>query len=149
MENIRYGRPAASDAAVMDAARKAQAHDFVTALADGYQTICGERGSKLSGGQRQRIAVARIFLRNPRIIVLDEPTSALDLETEARLLDDLDKLSEGRTTFIVAHRLSTLRAVDRILVFHQGRIIEDGSPKELLEREDGHFRHLHSLQEIQ
>jgi ABC-type multidrug transport system fused ATPase/permease subunit len=149
MENIRYGRPGAADEEVMDAARKAQAHDFVTELADGYLTVCGERGSKLSGGQRQRIALARIFLRNPRIIVLDEPTSALDLETEARLLDDLDKMSEGRTTFIVAHRLSTLRAVDRILVFHQGRIIEDGSPKDLLDRDQGHFRRLYSLQELQ
>jgi len=146
LENIRYGRPGASDAEVMDAARKAQAHDFILALAEGYQTVCGERGSKLSGGQRQRIALARVFLRNPRIIVLDEPTSALDVETEARLLADLDTLCRDRTTFIVAHRLSTLRDVDRILVFHQGRIVEDGSREELLARPDGYFRRLHSMQ---
>ncbi|MEI6198195.1 MAG: ATP-binding cassette domain-containing protein, partial [Verrucomicrobiota bacterium] len=146
LENIRYGRPVAIDAEVMAAARKAQAHEFILNLAEGYQTICGERGSKLSGGQRQRIALARVFLRNPRIVVLDEPTSALDLETEARLLADLDELCRSRTTFIVAHRLSTLRNVDRILVFQQGRIVEDGSPVELLARDAGHFRRLHSLQ---
>ena len=149
LENIRYGRPGASDAEVMDAARKAQAHDFILALAEGYQTVCGERGSKLSGGQRQRIALARVFLRNPRIIVLDEPTSALDVETEARLLADLATLCRDRTTFIVAHRLSTLRDVDRILLFHQGRIVEDGSREELLARPDSHFRRLHSMQHFE
>jgi ABC-type multidrug transport system fused ATPase/permease subunit len=148
LENIRYGRPGATDAEVMAAAGKAQAHDFIVALADGYQTLCGERGSKLSGGQRQRIALARVFLRNPRIIVLDEPTSALDLETEARLLKDLDALCQGRTTFIVAHRLSTLRNVDRVLVFSRGRIVEDGTPAELLAKRDGHFQRLHALQEV-
>jgi ABC-type multidrug transport system fused ATPase/permease subunit len=148
-ENIRYGRPGASDAEVMDAARKAQAHEFILNLAEGYKTVCGERGSKLSGGQRQRIALARVFLRNPRIIVLDEPTSALDVQTEARLLADLDTLCRDRTTFIVAHRLSTLRDVDRILVFHQGRIVEDGSREELLARPDGYFRRLHSMQHFE
>jgi ATP-binding cassette subfamily B protein len=148
LENIRYGRPGASDTEVMDAARKAQAHEFIQSLAEGYQTVCGERGSKLSGGQRQRIALARVFLRNPRIIVLDEPTSALDVETEARLLEDLDQLCQGRTTFIVAHRLSTLRDVDRVLVFSKGRIIEDGTPQDLLARPDGHFRRLHALQHL-
>jgi ATP-binding cassette, subfamily B, bacterial len=148
LENIRYGCPSASDAAVMEAARKAQAHEFILALSEGYATVCGERGSKLSGGQRQRIALARVFLRNPRIIVLDEPTSALDVETETRLLEDLDVLCEGRTTFIVAHRLSTLRKVERILVFSQGRIIEDGSLPELLANPEGHFHRMHSLQNI-
>jgi len=146
LENIRYGRPTANDEEVMEAARKAQAHDFIKALAEGYQTVCGERGSKLSGGQRQRIALARVFLRNPRIIILDEPTSALDVETEARLLEDLDELCRGRTTFIVAHRLSTLRDVDRVLVFSKGRIVEDGAPANLLAQVDSHFRRLHSLQ---
>lgn len=146
LENIRYGRPGATDAEVIEAARKAQAHEFIESLAEGYQTVCGERGSKLSGGQRQRIALARVFLRNPRIIVLDEPTSALDVETEARLLEDLDQLCQSRTTFIVAHRLSTLRDVDRVLVFSQGRIVEDGSPTELLAKSNGRFRRLHELQ---
>ncbi len=145
-ENIRFGRPGASDAEVEEAARKAQAHDFILKTEEGYGTLCGERGGKLSGGQRQRIALARVFLRNPRIVILDEPTSALDLETEARLQDDLDRLCHGRTTFIVAHRLSTLRAVDRILVFREGRIVEDGSPAELLAMPGGHFARLHRLQ---
>jgi ABC-type multidrug transport system fused ATPase/permease subunit len=145
-ENIRYGRPAATDAEVEAAASKAQAHEFITKLENGYNTTCGERGAKLSGGQRQRIALARVFLRNPAIVVLDEPTSALDLETEARLQDDLDTLCAGRTTFIVAHRLSTLRSVERILVFSQGRIVEDGKPDELLARPDGHYARLWALQ---
>jgi ABC-type multidrug transport system fused ATPase/permease subunit len=146
MENIRHGRPSATDEEVIAAARKAQAHGFIMRLDHGYDTGCGERGSKLSGGQRQRIALARVFLRDPAIIILDEPTSALDLETEARLQDDLEELSRGRTTFIVAHRLSTLRGVDRILVFHQGRIVEDGSPLGLLRVRDGAFTRLSQLQ---
>ncbi len=145
-ENIRYGRPGATDAEVEAAAKKAQAHEFILHCDRGYDTPCGERGAKLSGGQRQRIALARVFLRDPRIIVLDEPTSALDLETEARLQADLDRLCQGRTTFIVAHRLSTLRAVDRILVFHQGEIVEDGRPADLLAKPDGHYARLHALQ---
>ena len=149
MENIRYGRPAASDAEVMGAARKAQADEFIANLAHGHATVCGERGSNLSGGQRQRIALARVFLRDPRFVVLDEPTSALDVETEAHLLEDLDELCKGRTTFIVAHRLSTLRKVDRILVFHQGRIIEDGHPSALLAQPVGHYRRLRDLQTLE
>ena len=145
-ENIRLGRPAATDAEVMEAARKAQADTFIRELDHGYDTSCGERGTRLSGGQRQRIALARVFLRDPRIVILDEPTSALDLETEARLQDDLDVLCRGRTTFIVAHRLSTLRGVDRVLVFKQGRIIEDGSVQELLGLPGGHFTRLMELQ---
>ena len=145
-ENIRLGRPGASDAEVIAAAVKAQAHDFISRSEHGYHTSCGERGGKLSGGQRQRIALARVFLRDPRLVVLDEPTSALDLETEAKLQEKLEELCDGRTTFIVAHRLSTLRHVDRILVFRQGRIAEDGAPADLLQREDGLFRRLHDLQ---
>ncbi len=144
-ENIRLGRPGADDAAVEAAARQAQAHDFIAAAERGYETPCGERGAKLSGGQRQRIALARVFLRDPRIIVLDEPTSALDLATEANLQDALDELCRNRTTFIVAHRLSTLRSVDRILVFSQGRIVEDGPPAELLANQ-GPYARLHALQ---
>jgi len=148
-ENIRFGRAGARDEEVIAAARKAQAHDFIERLERGYETRCGERGSKLSGGQRQRVALARVFLRDPAIVVLDEPTSALDLDTEARLQRDLDGLCRGRTTFIVAHRLSTLRSVDRVLVFRQGRIVEDGSVEELLRLPGGHFRKLHALQSIE
>ena len=144
-ENIRYGRPLASDAEVEEAARRAQAYDFICALEQGFDTPCGERGSQLSGGQRQRIALARLFLRQPRIVILDEPTSALDLETEARLQHDLDQFCVGRTTFIVAHRLSTLRGVDRILVFNKGRIVEDGTPGELIARPEGRYARLHAL----
>ncbi len=145
-ENIRFGRPGATDAEVEVAARKAQAHEFIVQQENGYDTNCGERGAKLSGGQRQRVALARLFLRDQRIVILDEPTSALDLHTEAKLQVDLDLMCQGRTTFIVAHRLSTLRGVDRILVFSQGRIIEDGSPRDLLAIPDGHFARLHALQ---
>jgi ABC-type multidrug transport system fused ATPase/permease subunit len=145
LENIRFGRPSATDAQVEVAARKAQAAEFIEALENGYATRCGERGGRLSGGQRQRIALARLFLRNPSIVVLDEPTSALDLHTEARLERDLLELSANRTTFIVAHRLSTLRSVDRILVFAEGRIIEDGSPRELAGKPDGSFARLCQL----
>ena len=144
-ENIRLGRPGASDADVAEAARRAQAHPFIMDTELGYQTKVGERGTRLSGGQRQRIALARIFLRNPAIVVLDEPTSALDLETESRLQEDLDLLCAGRTTLIVAHRLSTLRAVDRILVFSHGKIVEDGTPTDLAAKPDGHYRHLLEL----
>ncbi len=112
----------------------------------GYLTLCGERGGRLSGGQRQRIALARVFLRDPAIVILDEPTSALDVETEARLQVDLDELCRGRTTFIVAHRLSTLRKVDRVLVFHQGHLVEDGPVPELLAKPGGQYARLHALQ---
>ncbi len=144
-ENIRLGRPGATDADVAEAARRAQAQAFILDTELGYQTKVGERGTRLSGGQRQRIALARIFLRDPAIVVLDEPTSALDLETEARLQEDLDLLCAKRTTLIVAHRLSTLRAVDRILVFSHGCIVEDGTPAELAAKPDGHYRRLLAL----
>jgi ABC-type multidrug transport system fused ATPase/permease subunit len=146
-ENIRFGRPGASDTEVRQAAVLAQADEFISRLEQGYDTSCGERGARLSGGERQRIALARVFLRDPRVVVLDEPTSALDLETEARLQLDLERLCRGRTTFIVAHRLSTLRGVDRVLVFSQGRIIEDGAPTELAGRPASHFARLLALQD--
>ena len=144
-ENIRFGRPRATDAQVEAAARRAQAAGFIEHLEGGYDARCGERGGRLSGGQRQRIALARLFLRDPAIVVLDEPTSALDLQTEARLENDLVSLCAGRTTLIVAHRLSTLRSVDRVLVFQAGRIIEDGAPEQLLARGDTAFARLHAL----
>jgi ATP-binding cassette, subfamily B, bacterial len=147
-ENIRFGRASATDAEVVAAARRAQADDFIRQLDRGYDTVCGERGGKLSGGQRQRISLARVFLRDPAIVVLDEPTSALDAETEARLQLDLDAMCAGRTTFIVAHRIATLRTVDRILVFKAGRIVEDGAPADLLARPGGFYRHLFDLQNL-
>jgi ATP-binding cassette, subfamily B, bacterial len=147
-ENIRFGRSSARDDEVIEAARHAQADGFIRRLERGYDSICGERGGKLSGGQRQRISLARVFLRNPAIVILDEPTSALDAETEARLQKDLDEMCQGRTTFIVAHRLVTLKSVDRVLVFKEGRVVEDGTPEDLLKHPDGHYRKLYDLQNI-
>ncbi len=131
-ENIAYGRPDATDEQVEAAARAAQAHEFVTALADGYATRVGERGVKLSGGQRQRIAIARALLINPRILIMDDSTSSVDAQTEAALRARLDELMEGRTTFIVAQRLSTVRRADLILVIDDGRVAESGTHEELL-----------------
>ncbi|MDX6767082.1 MAG: ABC transporter ATP-binding protein [Candidatus Methylacidiphilales bacterium] len=147
-ENIRFGRSNATDAEVEAAARQAQADAFIRRLENGYDTRCGERGGRLSGGQRQRIALARVFLRNPAIVILDEPTSALDVETEARLQEDLLILCHNRTTLIVAHRLSTLRWVDRVLVFRDGTIVEDGKLGNLLANQQGYFHRLHALQSL-
>lgn len=133
-ENIRYGRPEASDAEVESAARAAHAHDFVMALPNGYATPVGERGVALSGGQRQRIAIARALLCDPKVIVLDEATSALDSESEHLVQAALERLQKGRTTLIIAHRLSTVRRADRILVLVSGRIMEEGTHEELLAR---------------
>jgi ABC-type multidrug transport system fused ATPase/permease subunit len=132
LDNIRYGRLDATVAEIVDAARAANAHDFIVKLPHGYETTIGERGAQLSGGERQRIAVARAFLKNAPILILDEPTSAIDSKTEAVILDSLEQLMTGRTTFVVAHRLSTLRNVDLILVLDRGRIVERGTHEELL-----------------
>jgi len=132
LDNIRYGRLDATVAEIVDAARAANAHDFIMKLPHGYETTIGERGAQLSGGERQRIAVARAFLKNAPILILDEPTSAIDSKTEAVILDSLERLMTGRTTFVVAHRLSTLRNVDSILVLDRGRIVERGTHEELL-----------------
>ena len=132
MENIRYGRTDATDAEVIDAAKKAYAHEFITCLAKGYDSLVGERGIKLSGGQRQRIAIARAILKNAPILILDEATSQLDSVTETLIQDSLWKLMQNKTTIVVAHRLSTLRHMDRILVFDKGNIVEDGSHDDLL-----------------
>jgi ATP-binding cassette, subfamily B, bacterial len=132
LENIRYGKPDATDEAVEAAAKAANAHDFIAELPDGYLTTLGERGAKVSGGERQRIAVARAFLRDAPILILDEPTSSIDSRTESVILDALDRLIEGRTTIVIAHRLSTLRDVDRILVLNEGRLVEQGSHEELI-----------------
>lgn len=130
-ENIRYGALSASDAAIEDAARAANAHGFITDLEGGYDAEVGERGVKLSGGQRQRVAIARALLRDARILLLDEATSALDAESEAEVQDALERLMEGRTTFIIAHRLATVQNADRILVLDEGRLVQDGTHDEL------------------
>ncbi|HXF29493.1 MAG TPA: ABC transporter ATP-binding protein [Chlamydiales bacterium] len=132
MDNIRYGNPKASFEEVVEAAKKAHAHEFIEKLPLGYETLIGERGLKLSGGQRQRIALARAILKNAPILILDEATSALDSMTEKYIQDSLETLMQGRTTIAIAHRLSTLNHMDRILVFHNGKITEDGTHKELL-----------------
>jgi ATP-binding cassette subfamily B protein len=140
-ENIRIGRPEASDAEVEEAARMAEAHDFIARKPGGYQFVIGERGASLSGGERQRIAIARAILKNAPILILDEATSALDVETESRIKRALDRLRRGRTTFIIAHRLSTVADADTILVLDQGCIVERGSFRELVARQ-GLFAHL-------
>jgi len=132
MENIRYGRANASDDEVIEAAKKAHAHEFIMALPQGYQSLVGERGTKLSGGQRQRIAIARAILKNAPILILDEATSALDSFTEAQIQESLATLMKGKTTLVIAHRLSTLLNMDRILVFDRGRIVEDGTHEVLI-----------------
>ncbi|MCZ2500245.1 ATP-binding cassette domain-containing protein, partial [Xylophilus sp. Kf1] len=123
-ENILLGRPDATDDEVVEAAKMANAHDFISNLPNGYDTEVGERGVKLSGGQKQRLSIARIFLNNPPVLILDEATSALDLESEAIIQEALDVLSKDRTTLIVAHRLSTITHADRIVVMENGRIVE-------------------------
>jgi ATP-binding cassette subfamily B protein len=131
-ENIAYGLPDADDDAIREAAKMAGAHAFVEGLEDGYETMVGERGVKLSGGQRQRIALARTILRDPEILVLDEATSHVDNETEAIIQNNLDDLVADRTTFAIAHRLSTVREADQILVMDDGEITETGTHEELL-----------------
>lgn len=144
-ENIAYGRPEATMAEIEEAARQANAHDFIMQQAHGYETVVGERGETLSGGQRQRIAIARAMLRNAPILILDEPTSALDAWTEHQTLEALERLRVGRTTFVVAHRLSTVRSADCILVLSDGGIVERGTHQELL-RAGGAYRRLTDLQ---
>jgi ATP-binding cassette subfamily B protein len=138
-ENIEYGRPGASQAEIENAATQANAHDFIAALPEGYDTMVGPRGTKLSGGQRQRIAIARAILADPRILLLDEATSALDSESERLVNEALERLMEGRTSLVIAHRLSTVRHAARILVFNHGKIVESGTHDELITH-DGTYR---------
>ena len=145
-ENIAYGKPGATPEEIADAARRANAHDFVEKFPEGYQTVVGERGVKLSGGQRQRIAIARAILKDPAILILDEATSALDSESERLVQDALDHLMRGRTSFIIAHRLSTVREADRIVVIREGTVAETGTHAELLENKDGLYRRLSEFQ---
>ncbi|MCI0340619.1 MAG: ATP-binding cassette domain-containing protein [Planctomycetales bacterium] len=144
-ENIRYGRPAASDAEVRVAADAAQAHGFISALPKGYETLVGERGVKLSAGERQRIAIARVLLKDPPIVVLDEATSALDSESERLVQLAFEKLLAGRTTLVIAHRLATVRRADRVAVLKAGAVVEEGTHESLLAR-GGLYRHLCELQ---
>jgi subfamily B ATP-binding cassette protein MsbA len=133
-ENIAYGRPNANQEAIEAAAQAAHAHEFVQRLPEGYDTVVGERGVKLSGGQRQRIAIARALLKDPAVLILDEATSSLDTESERLIEDAMERLLAGRTTLIIAHRLSTVRRADRLVVLDHGRIVEEGSHSELLAR---------------
>lgn len=144
--NIRYGTPEASDTQIAHAASEAHIDEFIATLPQGYDTIVGERGIKLSVGQKQRISIARAILRDPAILILDEPTSALDAKTEQVVTQALEKLMRGRTTFIIAHRLSTVRKADTILVFEKGTIVERGSHDELIARESGTYRKLYEYQ---
>ncbi len=145
-ENIRYGRPDATPEEVRAASRQAACHDFIERFPEGYATLVGERGVKLSGGQRQRIAIARALLKNPAILILDEATSALDSESEHLIQQALATLLEGRTAFIIAHRLATIRRVDRIYVIEDGAVLESGTHDELMTRPDGRYRRLAEMQ---
>jgi ABC-type multidrug transport system fused ATPase/permease subunit len=144
-DNIRYGRLEATMEEIAAAAAAANAHDFISALADGYDTQIGERGVRLSGGERQRLCIARAFLKNAPILILDEPTASVDSRTEGVILDALDRLIAGHTTFMIAHRLSTVRHADLIVVVDHGVIVERGSHDELLRR-GGLYAQLHEIQ---
>jgi len=145
-ENIAYGKPGATDEEIVEAAKKANAHNFIITFPEQYDTLVGDRGIQLSGGQRQRIAIARAVLKNPAILLLDEATSSLDSESERLVQDALEKLMEGRTSVIIAHRLSTIRDADKILVVEKGKIIESGSHDELIKNTEGLYYNLSKLQ---
>jgi subfamily B ATP-binding cassette protein HlyB/CyaB len=144
-ENIALADPAMSMERVIEAAELAGAHDFILELPEGYDTVVGERGSSLSGGQRQRVAIARALIADPRILILDEATSALDYESERAIQQNMKRIAAGRTVFVIAHRLSTVRQADRIITIERGRIVEDGNHEDLI-RSNGRYAKLHYLQ---
>ena len=148
-ENIAYGRPGASRSEIIEAARQANAHDFIMDLPKAYETLVGERGVKLSGGERQRVAIARAFLADAPILILDEATSSLDSESEVMIQQAMERLMEGRTTLVIAHRLSTVRALDRLLVFDKGRIVEEGNHERLIRLNGGIYRRLFERQALE
>ena len=143
-ENIAYGKPDASMEEIIEAAKKANIHDFIMGLPDGYETFVGERGTRLSGGQKQRISIARVFLKNPAILILDEATSALDNESERFIQQSLEELAKDRTTITIAHRLSTIRNADEILVVADSGITERGTHEELLKK-GGIYAHYYEM----
>jgi ABC-type multidrug transport system fused ATPase/permease subunit len=145
-ENIAYGKPNAEDFEIIQAAQRANAWEFIQTFSEGLATVVGERGVKLSGGQRQRIAIARALLKDPRILLLDEATSALDSESERVVQAALDELMKGRTSIIIAHRLSTIRDADKIVVLDKGQVVEQGTHTELMQIENGFYKHLSVLQ---
>ena len=145
-ENIAYGRPDASEDEIVEAARQANAWDFIQSFPEKFETVVGERGVQLSGGQRQRIAIARAVLKNPRILILDEATSSLDSESERQVQEALEKLMRGRTSVVIAHRLSTVRNADLIIVLNDGRIVEQGTHADLIANGNGLYKTLTELQ---
>ena len=144
-ENIAYGKPGATEAEIMAAAKKANAHEFIARFPEQYDTIVGERGIKLSGGQRQRVAIARAILKDPAILILDEATSSLDSESEQLVQEALENLMKGRTSFVIAHRLSTIRNADKIVVIDRGTVAESGTHAELMNH-NGLYRKLNEMQ---
>jgi ATP-binding cassette subfamily B protein len=144
MENIRYGKLDASDEEIFDAAKKAHVHDVIMSMPNEYLSLCGEKGGKLSGGQRQRIIIARAILKNAPILILDEATSSLDSLTESMIQESLNFLMSNKTVLVIAHRLSTLLSMDRILVFENGSIVEDGSHAELMKKQGLYSKFWHS-----
>ena len=145
LDNIRYGKPDASRDEIIEAAKNANAHEFIMSLPDGYDTDIGQRGVKLSGGQKQRLSIARVFLKNPPILIFDEATSSLDNESEKVVQESLEKLAKNRTTFVIAHRLSTIRNAHKILVLTESGIEEEGTHEEK-KKKNGIYAKLYSLQ---
>jgi ATP-binding cassette subfamily B protein len=143
LDNIRYGRPNATTEEVIEAAKAANAHEFVSAFPEGYDTLVGERGVRLSGGQKQRIAIARAILKDPVMLILDEATSALDVESEHLVQEALERLMENRSSLVIAHRLSTIQHADRVVVLSEGKVVEEGTHDALLSQEGLYHRLVH------